>query len=111
MATATAVLEQMWTESETTKLFAKGVWLREELNKLSERHKSSLHFTGKEMKCAADVNAGSAVLKELFFFDMLKKGFWLARRGTISLMTVMTKEELQAFIDAVDEFLSERAEF
>lgn len=71
----------------------------------------TVHFTGKEVKCAADANAGSAVLKELFFFDMLKKGFWLARRGMISLMTVMTKEELHTFIDAADEFLSERAEF
>ncbi|KIX07429.1 uncharacterized protein Z518_02082 [Rhinocladiella mackenziei CBS 650.93] len=122
MATATAVLEQVWTESEATDLFDKGVWLREELNKLSEKHKSSMHvsgtgslmtihFTGKEIKCAADAHSGNSVLKELFFFDMLKKGFWLARRGMISLMTVTTRQELRMFLDAVDEFLRERAEF
>jgi glutamate-1-semialdehyde 2,1-aminomutase len=33
------------------------------------------------------VQNSSADLKELIFFDMLKKGFFMAQRGMISLMT------------------------
>lgn len=47
----------------------------------------------------------------MFFFDMLKKGFFLAQRGMISLMTVTTKAELQSFVIALAEFLEESKEF
>lgn len=118
MATATAVLEEVWTEAEARDLFEKGVWLRGTLNDLAAKHKSSMYVTGTGSLMAIhfgepETGAGfeAADLKELFFFDMLKKGVFLARRLMISLMTITSKEELQPFIDAVDGFLRERAEF
>jgi glutamate-1-semialdehyde 2,1-aminomutase len=122
MTAAITVLEQLWTEEAATELFEKGVWLRTELNKLSQKHSSTMHvsgtgslmtvhFCGKEVKCAADANSSDPALKELFFFDMLKKGIWLARRGMISLMTITSKEELRPFLVAVEEFLQERKAF
>ncbi|KIW18944.1 hypothetical protein PV08_03233 [Exophiala spinifera] len=119
MATATAVLEEIWTrEDQARDLFDKGVWLREELNRLADaKHNSTMYVTGTgslmtiHFKEQPRTGVQAADLKELFFFDMLKKGFFLARRGMVSLMTITSKEELQTFIDAVDEFLSERAEF
>jgi glutamate-1-semialdehyde 2,1-aminomutase len=130
MATATAVLEQLWTtEDEAKDLFEKGVWLREELNRLAAKHRArmnvtgtgslmAVHFTtdangGKDgnAEAEAEVEAEDEALKELFFFDILGKGFFLARRLMISLMTVTSREELQTFVQAVDEFLNERAEF
>lgn len=122
MATSIAVLEHLWTEDEAKDLWDKGVWLREELNRLSEKHDSSLHvsgtgslisvhFTSKVVRNAKDASEGNEALKELFFFDMMKKGYWIARRGAISLMTVTTREQLQKFIDTVDEWLVERQEY
>jgi len=71
----------------------------------------TLHFSAKEVKIAADVQASLTDVRELFFFDMLKKGFFLAQRGMISLMTVTTKAELETFVEAVHQFLVERKEF
>ncbi|KAK5532685.1 hypothetical protein LTR23_009395 [Exophiala sp. CCFEE 6169] len=133
MATATAVLEQLWTTEDKAKdLFDKGVWLREELNRLAAKHRARMNVTGTGSLMAVhffttganggggrDGNAGAEAevevedeaLKELFFFDMLGKGFFLARRLMISLMTITSREELRTFVQAVDESLSERAEF
>ncbi|KAK5210499.1 hypothetical protein LTR47_000391 [Exophiala xenobiotica] len=134
MATATAVLEQLWTtEDEAKDLFEKGVWLREELNRLAAKHRARMNVTGTgslmavhffttgangggkdgnvEAEAEVEVEVEDEALKELFFFDMLGKGFFLARRLMISLMTITSREELQTFAQAVDEFLNERAEF
>lgn len=120
MRAAVAVLEQVWTPDAAKELFDKGEWLRSELNTLSAELGSLLHvsgvgslmqvhFTGKEVKNSADALSGSAELRELFFYDMLKRGIFVARRGAIHPMTVHTREQLQTFIDAVREFLTERA--
>ncbi|KIW40445.1 uncharacterized protein PV06_07646 [Exophiala oligosperma] len=124
MVTATAVLEEVWTEGEACELFEKGVWLRDKLNDLATRRKSRMYVTGtgslmavhfREIEIAIDdgskLQARAEDLKELFFFDMLKRGVFLARRLMISLMIITSREELQTFLNAVDEFLCERAEF
>lgn len=112
MAAATTVFEQVWTEEDDAKdLFDKGVWLREELNRVSAKHKSSMYVTGTGSLMAIHFRGGeeTADLKELFFFDMLRKGFFLARRLMISVMTITSVEELQTFIDAVDAWLGTSA--
>ncbi len=120
MRTAVTVLEEVWTAEEAQKLFEKGEWLRTELNKVSAELGSLLHvsgvgslmqahFTGKVVKNSQDAREGSAELRELFFYDMLKRGIFIARRGAIHPMTVHTREQLQTFIDAVRDFLTERA--
>lgn len=119
MAAGVAVLEQVWTETAATELYTMGEWLQEELEQVSKEAGSilrvtgvgslmTLHFSTKEVRSAADVQESLIDLKELFFFDMLKKGFFLAQRGMISLMTVTTKEELNDFVEAVRQFLVER---
>jgi len=119
MAAGVAVLEQVWTATAATELYTMGEWLQEELEQVSKEAGSilrvtgvgslmTLHFSTKEVRSAADVQESLIDLKELFFFDMLKKGFFLAQRGMISLMTVTTKEELNNFVEAVRQFLVER---
>lgn len=122
MAAGIAVLEEVWTEEVANDLFKMGEWLRDELRKVAEKAGSilqvtgvgslmSIHFSSKKIRSIADVNESVNELKELFFFDMLKKGFFLAQRGMISLMTVTTKGELEIFVEAVRQFLEERKEF
>ncbi|KAK0121733.1 hypothetical protein ONS95_010019 [Cadophora gregata] len=119
MAAGVAVLEQVWTETAASDLYAMGEWLQKEIKEVSTEAGSilrvtgigsliTLHFGTQDVRSAADVQEGLTDLKELFFFDMLSKGFFLAQRGMISLMTVTTKAELQSFVGAVQEFLVER---
>lgn len=121
LSAACAVLEQVWTAEEANKLFALGEWFKDMLNAVSKEAGSSMyvsgvgsimavHFTGKPVHNAADALAGDGKLKELFVFDMFKKGFFLSHRAMISLMTTHTKVQLQTFVEAVREFLVERKE-
>jgi glutamate-1-semialdehyde 2,1-aminomutase len=122
MAAGVAVLEEVWTEEAASALFKTGEWLQGELQRVSKEVSSTLkvtgigslmalHFSSKEVRSAADVQASETTVRELFFFDMLKKGFYLAQRSKVSLMTVTTKEELETFVEAVRQFLVERKEF
>jgi glutamate-1-semialdehyde 2,1-aminomutase len=122
MAAGIAVLEEVWTDGAAKALYALGEWLQRELKRVSEEAGSilrvtgvgslmTLHFSRKEVRNAADVQESLIEVRELFFFDMLRKGFFLAQRGMISLMTVTTKKELEDFVAAVAEFLEERREF
>lgn len=119
MAAGCAVLEEVWTEDAATELYEMGEWLRNELQGVSEETGSllqitgvgslmNLHFSSKVIRVASDVQESVVALKELFFFDMLEKGFFLAQRGMIALMTVTTKAELETFVKAVKEVLEER---
>ncbi|KAI9733255.1 MAG: hypothetical protein M1834_003339 [Cirrosporium novae-zelandiae] len=127
MATASTVLEKLWTPDAASRLFDLGDWLRDSLTRLSKSNNANLQVTGmgslmnihflpkdlnaEVVRSAEDIKRGDMVLRELFFFDMLRKGYFLARRGMISLMTVHTKEQLQGFVDAVGEFLQQRRVF
>ncbi|KAK2603844.1 hypothetical protein QQS21_003968 [Conoideocrella luteorostrata] len=44
-------------------------------------------------------------LKELFWLDMLQRGFWIARRGLVSLILHMPGSEMERFVDAVRGFV------
>ena len=47
-------------------------------------------------------------LKELFFFDMLASGIWLARRGMMTLCLPIGDKECDKLAGAVEEFLVAR---
>ena len=51
---------------------------------------------------------GDAKLKELFFFDMLAQGVWLARRGMMALSLPIGDAECDQLASAVEEFLGSR---
>jgi glutamate-1-semialdehyde 2,1-aminomutase len=115
MVIGIAVLEDVWTEEAATELFAMGAeWLQGELRRVSEEAGSilrvirvgslmTLHFSRREVRSVVDVQESSTDVRELFFFDMLEKGFFLAQPEMINLMTVTTKAELESFIVAVAE--------
>ena len=49
-------------------------------------------------------------LRELFFFDMLEAGIYLARRGMVALSLPVTDADLDRFVAAVGDFADNRAE-
>jgi glutamate-1-semialdehyde 2,1-aminomutase len=68
----------------------------------------TVHFTDGPVGTVADVAAADQGLKELFFFDMLAVGFYLARRGMIALSLAIGPAERDAFVQAVSSFIERR---
>ncbi|KAJ0419907.1 pyridoxal phosphate-dependent transferase [Aspergillus carlsbadensis] len=59
----------------------------------------------KELKVGPE--SEEAVLRDLFWLFMIERGFWIARRGMLSLILGTSKEEIDQFIDTVRAFLDE----
>ena len=49
-------------------------------------------------------------LKDLFWFEMLQEGFWVARRGFFALILGTPQSELDRFVGAVESFISKYRE-
>ena len=68
----------------------------------------AVHTTRGPIRSPADAAKSDAKLKELFFFDMLAQGIWLARRGMMTLCLPIGDAECDKFAGAVEEFLASR---
>lgn len=120
MAAGLAGLTQVYTPEAAVALNARGDALRERLNTACRAADAKLQFTGIGSMLAvhttrrpivnpADAALGDQKLKELFFFDMLAAGIWLARRGMMTLCLPIGDAECDKLVAAVEEFLSARA--
>jgi glutamate-1-semialdehyde 2,1-aminomutase len=67
----------------------------------------SVHMTDRPIRRPADAG-GDPRLRDLFFFDMIEAGFYLARRGFIAMMLPLGEAETSAFAAAVEAFLVRR---
>jgi glutamate-1-semialdehyde 2,1-aminomutase len=113
-------LTEVYTPAAADALNARGDALRERLNALCAAADAPMQFTGigsmlsvhfvrGPIRSPADAAKGDARLKELFFFDMLAHGIWLARRGMMALSLPIGDAECDKLADAVAEFLQTRA--
>ena len=66
------------------------------------------HATTRPIKSAADIAAGNQDAKELFYFDMMAAGIWIARRGFVALNIMIGDAEADRFVSAVEEFVTAR---
>jgi len=112
-------LTEVYTPDAARALNARGDALRERLNALCRSHGApmqftgigsmfAVHFTRDPVRSPADAAKGDQKLKELFFFDMLAQGIWLARRGMFTLCLPIGDAECDRLAAAVEEFLSSR---
>jgi len=62
-----------------------------------------------EPYCPYTPSAEEDGLRELFFFDMLREGVYLARRGMVALSLPVNQTDLDRFTAAVAEFVQSRA--
>jgi glutamate-1-semialdehyde 2,1-aminomutase len=113
-------LTEVYTPAAADALNARGDALRRRLNALCEAANAPMQFTGigsmlsvhmmrGPIRSPADAARGDARLKELFFFDMLAHGIWLARRGMMALSLPIGDAECDRLAEAVGEFLQTRA--
>ncbi len=66
------------------------------------------HFVPGSIADPADAARGDPGLRELFFFDMLARGFYLARRGMAALSLEIGGAECDGFCAAVEDFIATR---
>ena len=119
MAAGVAALSQVYTPAAAQALNARGDALRERLNRLARNAGAPLQWTGlgslmnlhctdTPVRSSADAAQEDALLKELFFFDMLRQGIYLARRGFIAMSLCIGDAECERLVTAVTTFLAER---
>ena len=71
----------------------------------------NVHMCAGPIMSYAAAARGNARLRELLHFDLLERGIWCARRGMFNLSLPMDELDLKILIDAVGEFIAERAAF
>ncbi len=119
MSAGIAALTEIYTEEAAVALNARGEKLRARLNESAKRSGAAVQWTGigsmmafhpvaGEIATPEQSNAGDTRIRELLFFDLLRAGFWIARRGMIAMSLPLTDTDLEAFAAAFDEFLSVR---
>jgi len=119
MAAGYAGLTEVYTPQAADGLNARGDKLRETLNELCKAAGAkmqftgigsmmSVHFTRAHVRSPKEAGEADQKLKELFFFDMLEKGIWIARRGFFTLCLPLGEKEYDKLVQAVQEFLESR---
>ena len=87
--------------------------LRESLNDLFSALGTALYVTGlgSIMNLHARTDRDRVrMMRELLFFELLERGFYIAPRGLITLSIPVTRKMTRELIDAVREILESKAE-
>ena len=117
MAAGVAGLTRLFTPEAAEALFARGEALRTSLDALAAGRPMrwtglgsmmTVHFQPGPIGGPADVKPERG-LRELFFLDLLDRGFYVARRGMIALSIEVGADEAAQFEAAVAEFVDARA--
>jgi glutamate-1-semialdehyde 2,1-aminomutase len=112
-------LTEIYTAERACTLNAFGDRLRERLNKIVSRHGLAMQFTGlgsmlavhmtdRPIRSQEDAERGTAALRDLFYFDLLARGIWFAKRGMFALSIALAEEDGDKLVEAVDEFAQTR---
>jgi glutamate-1-semialdehyde 2,1-aminomutase len=119
MAGGVVALGEIFDSAAAEAHFEKGEKLRNRLNEIAQKHKVTLQFTGLGSMIQAHFRTGEIVrrytttateegLLELFFFDLLQAGIYLARRGMVAMSLPVGEAECERFAQAVDAFCTTR---
>jgi glutamate-1-semialdehyde 2,1-aminomutase len=113
-------LTEIYTPERARALNASGDRLREGLNALVKRRGLAMQFTGlgsmlavhttdKPIRSQEDAERGNAKLRDLFYFDLVARGIWFAKRGMFALSIALDEEDGNKLVEAVEEFAETRA--
>jgi glutamate-1-semialdehyde 2,1-aminomutase len=114
-----AGLTQIYTPERARALNAAGDRLRERLNTVARRHCIAMQFTGLGSMIAVhmtdgpirsqeDAERGNGALRDLFYFDLLARGIWFAKRGMFALSIALDEADGDKIVEAVEEFAQTR---
>ncbi|KAJ4286188.1 hypothetical protein N0V88_008090 [Collariella sp. IMI 366227] len=118
MTVGYAALKEVFTPEVCVEFREKGDRFRERLREVAKGTRLTLtgigsligvHFTKdgtQEISCGEDFRGKErADLRDLFWFEMLEKGFWTTRRGFIAMILGTPDEELDRFVEEVKGFV------
>jgi glutamate-1-semialdehyde 2,1-aminomutase len=119
MAAGCVALGEIFDGAAAEALHARGEALREALNAVCLRAGVPMQFTGIGSMLNVhfrrgvvdrpyQASAAEERLRELFFFDMLEAGVYLARRGMAALSLPVGEAECARYVAAVEEFAAAR---
>jgi glutamate-1-semialdehyde 2,1-aminomutase len=120
MAAGSVAMGEIFTADVADSLFERGEALRSALNAACAAAGVPMQFTGLGSLASPHFRSGPVErpyaptpaeegLRELFFFDMLAAGLYLARRGMVALSLPLSQSDLDRFVAAVAEFAEARA--
>jgi glutamate-1-semialdehyde 2,1-aminomutase len=113
-------LTEIYTPERCSALNGSGDRLRERLNAVVRRHGLAMQFTGLgsmlsvhmtdgPIRSAEDAGHGNAPLRDLFYFDLVARGIWFAKRGMFALSIALGDADHAKLVDAVEDFAQTRA--
>lgn len=116
MAAGLAGLREVLTPSAVHRLNHRGKALRDALNDVATRLNApaqvtgrgsimNVHFQRTSIRCHADTAATPQAARDLFHLEMLLAGFWIARRGFISMSLAHDDEDCHELARAFETFL------
>jgi glutamate-1-semialdehyde 2,1-aminomutase len=119
MAAGVAGYGEVYTPEAAKVLNDRGDRIRERLNAICRKAGVEFQFSGigsmmtahattRPIRNAADLASSNQDAKELFYFDMVAAGIWIARRGFVALNIMIGDAEGDRFVAAVEEFVSAR---
>ena len=119
MAAGVAGYGEVYTPEAAKELNDRGDKIRERLNAICKKAGVEFQFSGigsmmtahattRPIRNAADLASSNQDAKELFYFDMVAAGIWIARRGFVALNIMIGDAEGDRFVAAVEEFVSAR---
>ena len=123
MSAGLAGLREVYTPAAAQALTARGEALRARLNAVAGAGPLPMRFTGLgsmmnvhmlpagqgPVRSVRDLADQDAPLRDLFFFEMLEAGLWLARRGMINLSLAIGDAECERLVTAVQGFVQRHA--
>lgn len=121
MAAGIAGMTKVLTPAALAGLNARGTALREALNALFRRRGAklqatglgsilSLHATERPIRNPDDLAGADGEIKDLVFFDLIARGFYLARRGYMALSLPIGEAETAALVEALDDIVAARGQ-
>ncbi|WP_137388686.1 aspartate aminotransferase family protein [Rhodoligotrophos defluvii] len=117
MAAGVAGLSKVYTPEVAEAFTARGERLKSALNQVAQRRGLPIqvtgvgtimcvHFTDKEIRSPQDIPPVDPRLRALFHLEMLERGFYMARRGFISLSLPLTDADYDRFAEAFDDVIT-----
>ena len=113
-------LTEVYTPERARALNKWGDRLRERLNAVVRKQGLAMQFTGlgsmfsvhmtnTPIRSQEDADQGDAKLRDLFYFDLVARGIWSAKRGMFALSIAIDEQQGDKLVEAVEEFVQTRA--
>jgi glutamate-1-semialdehyde 2,1-aminomutase len=121
MTVGTVAMNEIYTPEACTELNARGDRLREKLNDLFMRYQVrmkamgqgsmiAVHPTSGDIASPHDLDKTDKRLRQLLFLDLLEQGVYMAERGFMALSLMVTDEDCDRVVEAVEAHIGRRRE-